>query len=104
MYLEAAWAAEEFNKFTSNPIDIPYSTSLIEEFVTENLTEVSFEAFESAVLYENITVKEQSEKAARACFNDNKPGSSIDIKRQEIEAELANINLELTLNIQNVAA
>lgn len=87
-YLEAAWAAEEFNRFTSNIIMVPFSFEEMEQRVASINSNMDVEMLGSAILFDNITIKEYAIKSVRACFKSNKPGSAIDKKRAMIEKEL----------------
>lgn len=87
-YLEAAWAAEEFNRFTSNLIVLPFSIYEMEQRVASINSDMDVEMLGSTILFDNLTIKEYAIRSVQACFKENKPGSAIDKKRAMIEKEL----------------
>lgn len=88
-YLEAAWAAEEYNRHSSNPIMLPFSMIDIEIMLKKIDLSLSVEILGDVVIYENITVKEYAESSVQKCFQDQHNIESINKKRELIEKELS---------------
>lgn len=87
-YLEAAWAAEEFNRFTSNNIVLPLSMDEVQQRLVSIDPHMDVEIIGSTILQSNVTMKEYAIRSAQACFKANQPGSAIDKKREMIEQTL----------------
>lgn len=97
LYLEAAWAAQEFNRHTSNPISLPLSMEDMEQRLKAIDTNLSIEVLGAKAKGDNITVKEYVTKSVQACFQDNQPGSAIDKKREFIEKQLNGVSQAFVL-------